>query len=318
MLISQVDAVATPVLLAVAWRGARRVFGPAGPGRLARYVRAGGYLALSALVLVKALFERFAYSAWHGGPWLGGLWTGEVIFLAALAVYVGGLTRATARRPAVSPALSVGIVAGAAGAVLLLALPPFGDPLRIPNPGLLNILGRGVAIPLVLAGGIVAGRMTARRASGRGSRLPLADVRARQGVAAGLCAGAVAALILAVAGDAAAVLQPHVSHFPPVLLANSRHVPPSVVEFDTSLTASAGGYLFPLIFLPVLGAGLGAWGGLPGAGQPAPGDNGGGGGGGGPDGPAEPPPPSGGRSLDEELEEVLKAAELDAGATSVS
>jgi hypothetical protein len=319
VLITQVDAAASPVLLAAAWWGARRVFGPPGPGRLARSARAGGYLALCALVLVKALVERFAYSAWHGAPWLGGLWVGEVIFLAALAVYVAGLTRVTARRPAASPALAVGIVAGVVAALILLALPPWGDPLHVPDARLLNDLGRGVAIPLVLIGGIVAGRIAARRATGRGSRLPLADVRARQGLAAGLCAGAVAALILAVAGDGAAALLPHVAvHFPPLALPNARHVPPSVVAFETSVAESAGGYLLPLVFFPVLGAGLGAWGGLSLAGHPASGGNGGGGGGGGPGDPAEPPPPSGGRTLDEELDEVLQAAALDAGAASVS
>jgi hypothetical protein len=317
VLITQVDAVTSPVLVAAAWWGARRVFGPAGPGRLARRVRAGGYLALCALVLVKVLMERFAYSAWYGGPWLAGLWVGEVIFLAALALYVAGLTRLTARRPAVSPALIIGIVTGTAAALVLLALPPWGDPLHAPDAWLLNDLGRGVAIPLLLVGGIVAGRMAARRASGRGSRLPLADVRARQGLAAGLCAGAVAALILAVVGDGAAALLPHVTaHFPPLALPNARHVPPGVVAFETSVAESAGGYLLPLIFFPVLGAGLGAWGGLPTAGHPASGDNGGGGGG--PGGPAEPPPPPGGKSLDEELDEVLQAAALGAGATSAS
>jgi hypothetical protein len=93
-------------------------------------------------------------------------------------------------------------------------------------------------------------------------------------------------------------------------------VPPGVVAFETSVAESAGGYLLPLIFFPVLGAGLGAWGGLPTAGHPASGDNGGGGGG--PGGPAEPPPPPGGKSLDEELDEVLQAAALGAGATSAS
>ena len=317
MLISQVDAAATPVLLAAAWWGARRVFGPPGPGRLARRVRAVGYLAVCALALVKVLVERFAYSAWHGAPWLGGLWVGEVIFLAALAVYVAGLTLVTARGPAASPALAVGIVAGVVAALILLVLPPWGDPLHLPHAWLLNDLGRGVAIPLVLIGGIVAGRIAARRATDRGSRLPLADVRARQGLAAGLCAGAVAALTLAVAGDGAAALLPHVAvHFPPLALPNARHVPPGVVAFETSVVQSAGGYLLPVVFLPVLGAGLGAWGGLPLAGHPASGDNGGGGGG--PGGPAEPPPPSGGKSLDEELDEVLHAAAVDAGAASVS
>ena len=67
-----------------------------------------------------------------------------------------------------------------------------------------------------------------------------------------------------------------------------------------SLADTAAGYLLVLVFFPLFGAGLGAWGALYTAGRPGqqPGNGGGGGGGGEPE-PAAPPP-DGGRRADED------------------
>jgi hypothetical protein len=197
---------------------------------------------------------------------------------------------------------------------------------------------------------IAAGLVAARRARGRGSGLPLADTRARQGVMAGLCAGAAAALVASVVGIGTIALLPHdlnrlvwalpnrhpppstgfqfvpdvtgsaAGHLPhfghrlttgprgrrsavpaPALRARPRHVLPSpVYEFEVAVTDSAVGHLLVLVFFPVLGAGLGAWGGLYGAGQPRQ-RPGGGGGGEKPPGPV-PPPPTGGAHAGEDDE----------------
>jgi hypothetical protein len=311
--ISRVDVMAAPALLAAAGWAARRAFGPPGGSRLARGVRAGGYLAVFALLLVKARAERSEYVAWRGGSWLAGLWTGEIVFLVAMAAYVAGLTAVTARRPPARPAaLAVGTAAGTASGLVVLALPAMGNPLHIPGAALvvLHGVGWGVAIPLVLGGGVAAGLITARRTTDPGNVLPLSEVRARQGVAAGVCAGAVAALLVSLGGLIAAALAPHGAGPFPLPLPDARHVPVGVVEFEVSLSASAGGYLLPLAFFPVLGAGLGAWGGMA-AGQPARG--GGGGGGGGPGGPVPPSPPPDLLSEEPEEEYVLQAAGAGAG-----
>ena len=131
------------------------------------------------------------------------------------------------------------------------------------------------------------GQSAARRTPGRESTRPSSDARARQGLAAGLCAGAVGALVVSLAGLAMAMLLAHGAGPFPLKLPNAGHVPPGVVEFEVSLCASAAGALLPLLLFPLLGAGLGAWGGMA-VSQPAPGD--GGGGGGGSDGPAPPSP----------------------------
>jgi hypothetical protein len=272
------------------------------PGRrLARIIRAAGYATVCALVLANARALRFRYAGWHGSSWLSGLWTGEVVFLVAMAACVAGVTAVAARRSPVWPAaLAVGTVAGTAISLVLVALPPAGNPLHLPPTWLpaVHALGRGVGIPLVLAGGVVAGLMAARRTSGPGSARPLADVQVRQSMAAGLCAGVAAALLVSVVGAATVDAAHLVASFPPAL-PDAQQLPVSVLAFEMGLAGSAAGYLPVLVVLPLLGAGLGAWGGLL-ATNPAghrPGGNGGGGGSG---GPAPPPAPPGGECLGED------------------
>jgi hypothetical protein len=309
-LINRVDVIVILLMLAVLPRFARSRFGPVRDSGLTRALRAGGFLALLALVLVKDDVERFQYAAPPGRDWVAGLWAGEILFLAVTAAYLLGLLALTARRPlAGSAVLAVGTVAGAAAGLVMFALPPVGNPLHVTKTALAVVhgLGWGVAVPLVLAGGIAAGLVAERKASGRTGQ----PARAGHGLAAGLCAGAAAALLVSVAGVSAAALLPHQAmHFPspapsplPVHRAQSavmlspQYVPPWLADFEVSLGDGAAGYLLVLLFFPLVGAGLGAWGGIWAAARP--GEGGGGGGGGrGPRGP-EPPSP-GGRRLDPE------------------
>ena len=150
------------------------------------------------------------------------------------------------------------------------------------------------------AAGVAAGLTAARRASRRGSKLPLADIRARQGVATGLCAGAAAALMVCVLGIGTAAFVPDALDRLRWAMSGPHPAPTGVYAFEISLTGAAAGHLLVLVIFPVLGAGLGAWGGLCASGRPGqlPGEGGGGGG----HGPPAPPsaPPSGGQRLGEE------------------
>jgi hypothetical protein len=379
-LINRVDVIATVVLLAALPWAVRRVCGPASGSWLARIVRIGGYLIVFALVLVKAHVELLEFASPAGRPVLPGVWTGEVVFLAVLAVYVTGLLAVTAARPPAAPvALAVGTAAGAGAGVVMAALPPVGSPLHVATAWRIVLWDAARVLALLLVMGVIiaAGLAAARRARGRGSGLPLADTRARQGVWAGLCAGAAAALVASVLGIGTIALLPHdlhrlvwalpsryvplstgyqfeagvtgsaAGHLPhygnrltmglpgrrsavpapavpapafcssrprdsrPPSLCRARppHLPPSpVYEFEVAVTDSVAGHLLVLVFFPVLGAGLGAWGGLYGAGRPR--RPGGGGGGEKPPDPVPPPPTGGARAGEDPFPAILRGGYL--------
>jgi hypothetical protein len=319
-LVNRVDVIAAVVLLAgLPWLS-RRVFGPAGDSWLARIVRVGGYAAVVALVLVKAEVERSGYAAHAGGAWLAGVWAGEIIFLVVMAGYVAGLLAVTARRPLLGPvALATGAAAGVAAGLLMYALPPVGRWPHITIGWLADVYGvtRALAVPLALGTAFAAGLVAAQRTRGRRQQLPLADTRARQGVAAGLCAGAVAALLFCVLSTGTIALLPHnakpilwvfAKPRPPVWTLGGGHLPrpsmynPALYQFEMSVADTAAGYLLALICFPLFGSGLGAWGGLVAAGRPGR-RPGGGGGGGAPE--PEPPPPDGGRRVDDDRQPAI-------------
>ena len=294
-LINRVDVLAIVVMLAGLPWAAGRVFGPAGTSRLARTMRVVGYAGVFTLVLVKAHVERSEFAAAAGRPGLAGLWAGEVVFLVVVAAYTGGLLAVTTRRTPVRPAaLAIGTGAGIAAGLAMYALPPLAHPPQVTNAWLTGAYGaaRVLVVPLVAGTGIAAGLLAARRTPGRAGRLPRADARARQGVAAGLVAGATAALVVSVLGISTIALLPQEAARLQWALPAAQAGPGSVYAFEVSLSDSAAGHLLVLILAPLLFAGLGAWGGLYGAG-PANRRSGGGGGGGGGRWPVPPPPPGG-------------------------
>jgi hypothetical protein len=171
---------------------------------------------------------------------------------------------------------------------------------------------------------IAAGMTAARRTSARSRRLPLADASARQGVAAGLCAGTAAALVATVLGLCTIALLPHeaarLAWAPPYRYAipnGGPHwthayrsaLPDGVYQFEVGASDSAGGFLSVLVMYPLFGAGLGAWGGLYGSGQSRRRGGGGGGGGPGPD-PVPPPPDEGAHRDEERLPAILRGGYL--------
>jgi hypothetical protein len=329
--VNRVDVIVVVLLLAGLPWVARRIFGPAGTSRRARIVRGGGYATVFALVAVKAEVARSAGRRPAGGPALAGVWVGEIVFLAVVAAYIAWVLAVTSRRPVASPAaLATGTAAGAAAGLLMFLLQPWGGLLHLDAAWQTDLYraGQALAILLALATGIAAGVLTARRTRRRdragsgGRQLPLAETRVRQGLAAGLCAGMTAALVACVLHTSSIALLPHqVQPLHWVFSTSDRphHRPATVngllqtvdrpqipvtanglVDFEMSIADTAAGYLLMLIFFPLFGAGLGAWGALYTAGRPGqqPGNGGGGGGGGEPE-PAAPPP-DGGRRRDED------------------
>jgi hypothetical protein len=341
-LINRVGVIATVALLAGLPWVIRRKFGPVARTWRARIVRVCGYAAVLALMLADTDVARFEYAGAAKRHLLAGIWAGEAVFLVVLAAYLAGLLAVTAQRPpAAAGALAIGARAGLAVGLIMYVLPPVGHPLHIANIWMMRLYDAARVLALALAFGITiaAGIAAARRTRARGGRLPVTDARARHGVAAGLCAGAAAAVIVCVLGASTAALLPHKAasitwtlpdrnispggavdqhlslglnvrrHISPAATVGRAAAPGAVYKFEVGVSDSAAGYLLVLILFPVFGAGLGAWGGLYGAGQPR---RPGGGGGGGPKGPdpVPPPPDEDTRCDDERLPALLRGGYL--------
>jgi hypothetical protein len=191
------------------------------------------------------------------------------------------------------------VIGGGGGAVIgvvVYGLRPLADRLHIANPVLAVFyeVGKVLAVPLVLAATVAASVVAARRASSRAGGMALRDVRARQGLAAGACAGSAAALVVSLLGIATIALLPHAAKALQWTLPLRNTPPDSAYHFEAAITEAGAGFLLVLLIFPVVGAGLGAWAGM------FAGDTGlrpdGGGGGGGPERPGpQPRPPDGGQ-----------------------
>jgi len=307
-LISRVDVIATAAMLAGLPFAVRRRFGPMARGWKPRLLRVAGYAVVIALMVVKPHVEQHELAGMQGLR-LAGVWAGEVVLLIVLSAYVAALLAVTAQRPPARPAtLAIGTGAGVILGVAAYASRPLADHLRFASgwQTALFDLGRVIAVPVVAGVAVAAAVRAARKISRRENQLSRTDVRARQGCAAGLCAGAAAALVASVLGISTSALMPNVASSLRWTLPNGHLPPGSASIFEVYFTWAAAGYLLVLISFPLLGAGLGAWGGLFVADNPRrrPGEDGGGGGGRGPDAPVDPPPP-GGLELPEGLEPAL-------------
>ena len=169
----------------------------------------------------------------------------------------GGLYHRAPRRDDAADARSPGRPghrhgAGIAAGLAMYALPPLAHPPQVANAWLTGAYGaaRVLVVPLVAGAGIAAGLLAARRTSGRGSQLPLADARARQGVAAGLCAGAAAALVVSVLGISTIALLPQEAARLQWALPRAHAMPGSLYAFEVSLSDSAAGHLLILDYRP--------------------------------------------------------------------
>jgi hypothetical protein len=320
-LIGRVDVIATVLILAGLPLVVRRKFGPGGSGRLPRLLRTAGYASVFTLMLFKAHVERLEIARFSGAS-LAGVWAGEVVFLLVISAYVTALLAVTAQRPPAGPAtLAIGTGVGLLLGLAVFVLRPLANHVYIANRWLADLydFGKAAAVVLVLYAAIRAAIAAARRTSRRDSKLPITDARARQGFAAGLCLGVAAALVVSVLGITTIAFVPHAARvmqwtLPGGIFEPGRGrplTPDSVTDFEVSFSQAAAGYLLVLIFFPVLGAGLGAWGGLFAAGNSGQTPGGGGGGGGPKDPGPEPGSPDGGRSL---LPERDTALDLDGAA----
>jgi hypothetical protein len=266
--INRVDVITMTVILAALPWAVARACGPVAGGRLARLLRAGGYAAVLALVLVKTAVRRVADAPPNNLGGAAAAWIGEAVFLGVMAGYAAVILACTARRPPAARAAAFsGTVAGTAVGVAAYALGPLGFPLRFAGPWPTRLYDAAIALGVLLAlcAPVVTGLTASRGPAPRAARL-------RQGAMAGLCTGAAAALVVAVLSTATIALLPydaglrdwaagHIGHWAPAAGHWGPVVGPGTrVGYVAGNSAFAAGYLIVLVLGPLLGCVLGACG----------------------------------------------------------
>jgi hypothetical protein len=268
--INRADVVTIAALLAVLPGAIRRVRGPVAGSRPARLLRAGGYAALLALVLVKAAVERVAQAPPNNFEGPVRAWTGEVVFLGVMVGYAVLILVCTARRsPAAPGTVAIGIATGAALGVLAYALGPLGFPLRFTGRWPAGLYDAAMALGALLA--LCAPALAGLAATRRADRSRPAAATTGQGAMAGLWTGAAAALVVAGLSTATIALLPydpglrhwassHIGQWTPVVSQwTPIYGPRSYLGYVAGNSAFAAGYLVVLLLGPLFGAALGAW-----------------------------------------------------------
>ena len=144
--VDRVDVITVVVLLGGLALAARRVFGPPGSSRVARFLRVGAYVAILALIPAKNVVEQVLDVPPGGGNDLrlyrliadsgfGNRWGGEIIFLVVMALFAAAILWLTSQRARIAPAtLALGVGAGIAAGVVLYAVVPLGLEQRCHQP----------------------------------------------------------------------------------------------------------------------------------------------------------------------------------------
>jgi len=263
--IQRVGLLAIVVLLAASplLSRARGDLGAVADSRVARVVRAGGYAALWALLLVViclsgyagARFEHRSMTPADAAQWhserVGGAVSGSLILFGVMAAYVAAILWLTSRRSPASPAtLALGGAWGVMGGILLYALMPVGSPVLPATPAAVDRLLLGVGVVGVP---IAAGVMVARRAA-------TADDARAAGALAGLLTGGAGALALVILTIPTMLLFP--SHVP-LKWANPDPSVPHGTRFEREMSVgdAADKYMGFLLLGPLLGITLGVVGG---------------------------------------------------------
>ena len=268
IVINRVDVITISVILAGLPWAVRRACGPVAGGRPARMIRAAGYAAILALVLVKAAVERVADAPPNNLEAVGRVWAGEITFLAVMACYAAVILVCTARRSRAG--LTAVTTAGAVGAtlgVLVYLLGPLGFPLRFTGlwPARLYDAAMALGVLLAVCAPVATGLAATRRAGDPMS----AGSCTRQGAMAGLCTGLAAALVVAALSTATIALLPHdellrnwavghIGQWTPAI-GQATSVLGTRIGYVAGASAFAAGYLIVLLLSPLAGCGLGAW-----------------------------------------------------------
>jgi hypothetical protein len=273
----QGDVIITLALLAGLPLLTRLLLGPPG-SRAARWLRAGCYAAILAIMSAKAVPELFIGAVPRGGIDLrtyyfitegrpapgsasgGPDWGGEIIILFMTACYLAVILALTARRAWVTPAtLTVSARAGLALGMVMYAVDPLGGDKVATNPllrGSATATAEALAWVLLFGAPAVAGALAGRHSYVPGD--PGTSVAAAwQGFTAGLLSGGVGALTVTVLGTGTTALMLK-SAWVRGLLYHGQHLTASAV-YGRELYASGDLTFYAVIcvFFPLIGAGMG-------------------------------------------------------------
>ena len=324
----QGDVIITLALLAGLPLLTRWALGPP-DSRAARWLRAGFYAAILAIMPAKAVTDMFVGAVPRGGldrhtydlsNSNGGLpvpgtvsggpdWGGEIFILFITACYLAVILALTARRAKVAPTtLAIGARAGLVLGLVMYAVDPLGGQKIATNPWLHGSATDPLVVlawVLLFSAPLVAGALAGKRCHVPDDPAQASAARAWQGVAAGLVSNGVGALTVTVLGISTTALMLQ-SAWVRGWLYHGQHLTASAV-YGRELYASGNVafYVVICVIFPIIGliAGLVGSGfantprSLPDSGGP-----------GGPPGPGEPErvpdPPGGGQLADAEAGEL--------------
>jgi hypothetical protein len=276
----QGDVIITLALLAGLPLLTRWLLGPP-DSRAARWLRAGFYAAILAVMPAKAVAEMFVgtvpragidrhtFDALNGNGGLpvpgsvsgGPDWGGEIAILFITACYLAVILALTARRTPVAPAtLAIGTGAGLALGLVMYAVAPLGLDKIATNPWLHgSATDPLVALAWILLFGapLAAGALAARRCHVSSEPGQAAAARAWQGFAAGLVSTGVGALFATVLGTGTTALMLK-SAWVRGWLYHGQHLTASAV-YGRELYASqnVGFYVTICVVFPIIGLMMG-------------------------------------------------------------
>ena len=316
----QGDVIITLALLAGLPLLTRWLLGPP-DGRAARWLRAGFYAAILAIMPAKAVTDMFVGAVPRAGidrhtydvlNSNGGLpvpgtvsggpdWGGEIIILLITASYLAVMLALTARRAKVAPrTLAISARAGLVLGLVMCAVDPLGGAKGATDPWLHGAASDPLVIlawVLLFGAPFVAGLLAGKRCHVPDDPGRASAVRLRQGVAAGLVCNGAGALTAAVLGTGTTALMLK-SAWVRGWLYHGQHLTASAL-YGRELNASGAVVFYAVIcvIFPIIGLMAGLVGsGFADTPRPLP-DSGGPGD---PPGPGEPesaPDPPGGRQL---------------------
>jgi hypothetical protein len=291
--VARADIIATVLLVAGLPLLARRLLGPPA-NRAARWLRAGCYAAILALMPAKAAIELFTGAVPRGGidlhtferfqcPWPftsvavavstchevpgtsagGPSWAGEVPILLLTACFLAAVLALTARRTPVEPAtLAIGACAGLVLGAVMYAWNPLGaSSLKYQNRPWLHGSAVGVLAPLtwilLFGAPLVAGAIAGRRCHVPDDPGQASVARTWQGFAAGVVSCGVGAVFVTVFGTGTTALLVN-SAWVRGLLYHGQHLTASAIYGrELFATQDVAGYAFLCAALTIIGLVMG-------------------------------------------------------------